>query len=52
MKKSIPWNEPVMRFDRHFGYMCQIPRFAEIESEKDFNDFSRSEERRVGKECT
>lgn len=40
MKKSIPWNEPVMRFDHHFGYMCQIPQSAEIESEKDFKEFS------------
>lgn len=39
-REKINWVEPILRFNKHFGYDCQIPRFAEIESEKDFKDFS------------
>ncbi len=40
MKKSIPWDEPVIKFSRHFGYGCKIPGYMEIDSERDFNKFS------------
>lgn len=37
---TIDWNEPVQRFDKHFGYCCQIPLNAEINSENDYKLFS------------
>ena len=40
MKKSIPWDEPVIKFSHHFGYGCKIPGYMEIDNEKDFKEFS------------
>ncbi len=40
-QKRIEWVKPVLKFNRHFGYDCQIPQNAKIDSENDFDEFSR-----------
>ncbi|MCH5193529.1 MAG: hypothetical protein J1F11_06175 [Oscillospiraceae bacterium] len=37
---DIDWNNPVRRFQKHFGYYCQLPLTAEIDSMGDFQKFS------------
>lgn len=41
-KKSlnIDWVKPIIKFDRHFGYSCDVPQDAVIDSEEDFKKFS------------
>ncbi len=37
---KIDWAAAEIKFDHHFGYGCQFPREARIDSEKDFKEFS------------
>lgn len=39
-QKRIEWVKPILKFNQHFGYDCQIPSNAKIDSENDFNEFS------------
>ena len=37
---KIDWVKPILKFNSHFGYDCQIPLNARIENEEDFGKFS------------
>lgn len=39
-QNKLDWVKPVLKFNNHFGYDCQLPLKANIESETDFEAFS------------
>lgn len=40
MSNKIDWLAPILKFNKHFGYDCQLPLTARIDSKEDFELFA------------